>query len=545
MKDSMRRVLVRRLSFVIGAFLALLLFSMSSLFLARVAINRIVAAEDLHAEALDGKRAHFEWAEGLSSAIGLGTEFKGTLDYTACGLGQWLYGDSYTSNPQIQALVNEIIPLHQRIHEAAKVLETGTKREASDVYLNQIKPDIKTLVGLLDEVIEISAQQTQDARVLMERVLFFSVILLVTLAVIAFAGLVNVIRYITSSITEPIRKIEKEARRLAQGELDFTIDVDVNNEAGMLAESLNDSISELRKYVNEMGRVLNAYADGDFTVDCEIEFRGEFVQLKEFLDHMQDSLSRAFHKIEENTAVVMNASTQVSGGAQDLAKGAEEQANIITEISEKIKYILGSVGEISDSARSATSMAETMKEKMAENDAETKILDQAMDEIRARSNEISSIIKTIEDIASQTNMLSLNAAIEAARAGEAGKGFAVVADEIRNLAAKSAQASQDTTDLILESIKSVDNGSEIARRIAESISQTNQDTEHVLEAVNMISENTEMQVDALRDLEEGMAHINDTIYTSSATSQESAAASEELASLATSLDALVGQFRIK
>lgn len=193
----------------------------------------------------------------------------------------------------------------------------------------------------------------------------------------------------------------------------------------------------------------------------------------------------------------------------------------------------------------AAEIVSSIRLKMADSTEQTRILDGAMDEIRARSHEISKVVKTIEDIASQTNMLSLNASIEASRAGEVGRGFAVVADQIRDLAAKSAQASQDTTGLIAETIRSVDNGSEIAQKMAECIGETNRDTAQVIDTVHMISESTQFQAEAIRELTEGIGRIHDGIYASSTTSEESAAASEEMKGLANSLDELVKKFRFQ
>lgn len=544
MKQSMRKFLTARFTFVLGSFLALLLFSMVSLLTTRGSMNDIMKAEDMLANALDGKRAHYEWAEGLCSAIGLGTEFTGTLDYTACGLGKWLYSAEHADDTEIAALVQKIIPVHQRIHESAAGMDFGSPA-SEDLYLTKIKPDIKTLVGMLDEVIAMGKEHVQEAKQFTDMIVILAVVILVILAGIAFGSSAQVIKYIRQSITGPIRIIEENTRRLQQGELNFTIDVEAENEVGQLADSLNDSLNELGKYVAETGRVLDAYAAGDFTVDCEVEFRGEFVRLKEFLSNIQDSLSTAFRKIDSNAEVVLSASSQVAGGAQHLAEGVEEQANTISDISDKLKYILESIDEIAESSKTASGLAEAVRGKMTESTDKTRILGQAMDEIRARSAEISKIIKTIEDIASQTNMLSLNAAIEAARAGESGKGFAVVADQIRELAAKSAKASQDTTELIMESIRSVDNGNEVAQEMAQCITQTNSDAAEVIEAVHSISDSTELQVSAIRELQKSVERINESVCNSSATSQESAAASEELETLANDLDALIRQFRLK
>lgn len=546
MKNSMKKVLTAKLSFVLGAFLIMLLFSLGALFATRASINKMNGAQELHTRAVEAERAHYQWAEGLCSAIGLGTEFEGTLDYKSCELGKYLYSAAAKKDKEVAPLIEKIIPVHQRIHENAATIDfSAGGQKAHQVYLENIRPDIDELIGLLNEVIAVSDKQVERSKHFTQTLLVVSVIILLVLAGVAFIGTINAIKYIKFKITEPIRVIEKNARRLQYGELNYSIEVDTDNEVGELAASLTDSIGELSKYVNEIGRVLNAYAAGDFTVGCEVEFRGEFVRLKEFLNHMQESLNEVFRKIDRNTEVVLSASTQVSGGAQELAEGVEAQANIISELSEKMGALLTSVNEDAKSSMRATEIVSSIRSKMAENTEQTRVLDGAMDEIRARSHEISKVVKTIEDIASQTNMLSLNASIEAARAGEAGKGFAVVADQIRDLAAKSAQASQDTTGLIIDTIRSVDNGSEIAQRMAECISETNADTEAVIEAVHSISESAQFQAGAIKELREGIERINEGVCASSATSEESAAASEELESLANNLDDLVRQFSLK
>lgn len=546
MKNSMKKVLTVKLSFVLGAFLMTLLFSLGALFATRASIRKMNEAEQLHTNAVEAERAHYAWAEGLCSAVGLGTEFQGTLDYKSCALGKYLYSAEARTNQEVAELVEEIIPVHQRVHETAGTIDfSGGGQESAEVYLEKIRPDIDSLVALLDEVIAVSEKQAAGAEKFTQTLLVVSVIILLVLAGIAFMGTVDAIKYMKLRITEPIRVIEKDARRLQHGELNYSIEVDTDNEVGQLAESLTDSIRELSAYVNEIGRVLNAYASGDFTVNCEVEFRGEFVRLKEFLDHMQASLKEAFGRIDQNTAVVLSASGQVACGAQELAESVEEQANIIAELSGKMGELLTSVNEDAESSRKAAEIVSSIRLKMADSTEQTRILDGAMDEIRARSHEISKVVKTIEDIASQTNMLSLNASIEASRAGEAGRGFAVVADQIRDLAAKSAQASQDTTGLIAETIRSVDNGSEIAQKMAECIGETNRDTAQVIDTVHMISESTQFQAEAIRELTEGIGRIHDGIYASSATSEESAAASEEMKGLANSLDELVKKFRFQ
>ena len=217
--------------------------------------------------------------------------------------------------------------------------------------------------------------------------MLISFVVLLVLGVVAFMASIDVVKYIKRRITEPIRIIERDAKRLQAGELNFSIKVDTDNEVGLLAESLTDSIAELSKYVNETGRVLGAYAEGDFTVESEIEFRGEFVRMREFLSRMQEALKRTFSNIDQNTDVVLSASEQVSGGAQNLAEGVEQQANVVTEISNKANALLMSVNEDAESSMMASRLVGVFREKMAENTEQTHILDDAMEEIRERFNE--------------------------------------------------------------------------------------------------------------------------------------------------------------
>lgn len=545
MKNTMRKVLLKKLSLALGSFFVMMLFSFAALFAMRVSVKKIDEAQALHVRVVEAKCAHQDWSRDLASAIGLGTKFEGTFEYKNCVLGQWLYSEEATANSAVAALVEKIIPVHQSIHETAQALDfTGSEKDR-ETYLGTIQTDLTELVSLLDEIGAITEKDVMSTKNFTMTLMLISLVVLLALGVVAFMASIDAVKYIKRRITEPIRIIERDAKRLQAGELNFSIKVDTDNEVGLLAESLTDSIAELSKYVNETGRVLEAYAEGDFTVESEIEFRGEFVRMREFLSRMQEALKRTFSNIDQNTDVVLSASEQVSGGAQNLAEGVEQQANVVTEISNKANELLVSVNEDAESSITASRLVGVFREKMAENTEQTHILDDAMEEIRERSHEISKVVKTIEDIASQTNMLSLNASIEAARAGEAGKGFAVVADQIRDLAAKSAQASQDTTGLIAESIRAVDNGSEIARKMAEAIEGMNADAVAVIESVQSISERTQFQAAALNELLEGIRSINENLFSSSATSEESAAASEELEGLANDLSALIKQFRFQ
>ena len=206
--------------------------------------------------------------------------------------------------------------------------------------MNETKPAIENWVSLLDELISITNTEVNIAKDNMENTMMISFIALIVLTIFALTCYANVMRYTTAHIVNPILEIEQGCKRLQQGELGFEMDINTQDEIGTLADSLNDSIAELNKYVTEIGNVLKQFAAGDFTAQCEVAFRGDFIKIKEFFDEMQNSLSTAFHKIDESANVVMNVSTQVSENTQNMAQAASTQSSTVTQLSDRIVSVL-------------------------------------------------------------------------------------------------------------------------------------------------------------------------------------------------------------
>ncbi len=348
-------------------------------------------------------------------------------------------------------------------------------------------------------------------------------------------------------IKTPISEIENAALKIAEGDLDVEISYTSRDELGVLAEQVRRLIHKLQVIIDDENKFLAKMAAGDFTVDsvCEEEYTGGFYPLLVSFRGIAEKLNDTMLQISQSSSQVAGGAEQVSNGAQALSQGATEQASSIQELAASINDISDKVNQNADNAREANTVVGSVSTEMNMSNEKMQQMMQAMGDISNCSNEIGKIIKTIEDIAFQTNILALNAAVEAARAGSAGKGFAVVADEVRNLASKSAEASQNTSALIENSLKAVENGTQIAGETAQSMLQAVNAVNEMTGIIGQISEASSNQADAISQITTGIDQISSVVQTNSATAEESAAASEELSSQSQLMKSLVGRFKLK
>lgn len=365
-------------------------------------------------------------------------------------------------------------------------------------------------------------------------VIIFGITFLLTIAILST---------ITKIIMRPIAVLLKEARQIRAGDLESDNMYEAANEFGELASCFHEMQMYLQSVINDVTDNLNRMERGDFRVSANVEYTGAFESIRDSLYGISKHLGAALLRINESAEQVSGSSANVSLGAQQLSQGTVEQASSLEQLSGSIMEVSSQIEKNSESAKDASGQAEETSKELAVGQDNMQRMLEAMSQINGTSGEIGKIIKTIEDIAFQTNILALNAAVEAARAGEAGKGFAVVADEVRNLAGKSSEASKNTTQLIENSINSVKEGTAIANKTAESLVLIAKSSERSADLLKQISQASVAQAESVNMIRKGMEQISMVVQSSAATAEESAASSEELSGQAQMLKELVSEFK--
>ncbi len=418
---------------------------------------------------------------------------------------------------------------------------------AQDKALGELAPMYNDIYTDLTEIMEIKVEKGQSQSTLLATIVIILIVVIIVVIVGSIAFALSLGKNIAYSIATPLDQLKDRLDTFAQGDLSSPFPtVETKDE---LAEMVATSISmaaTLQFIIHDVGSILDQMANADFTATSsdKSKYSGEFESiltamalLKRQLVETMQSVSDASNQVAAGAGNLTEASQSLAEGATDQAGAVEEMQATITTISDDIRITANSAGESYNQARTYAEEAERSHKEM-------KAMMDAMSRINDASQQVGNIISEIEDIASQTNLLSLNASIEAARAGEAGRGFSVVADQIRQLAEQSANSAAETRTLIETSLNAIADGSKTVDIVNDSINRVVEGIELIAQSSKSISEMANEQAEAMKQAEQGVSQISEVVQSNSATAQETSATSEELSAQATTLDSLISKFRL-
>lgn len=452
--------------------------------------------------------------------------------------------------PEEIALIKKIDETYPKYDEFRnQAIELGLQNrneEAIHLFRNKARPYLIECVTAGQQLMDLNVKMGNDISTKLNAQSNLGMIMMVVIILAAAAIAIVLALFVSRSISRPVKACAQRLVLLSEGDIHTIVPhSDSKDEIGVMLNALENTTKFMDAVIGDVGRDLSEMAKGNLTVTSSADYKGDFSALKDSLDIILTSLNSTLGQINQASDQVSSGSDQVSYGAQALSQGATEQAASVEELASTITEISSQIMDNAANAQKASKEAGNAGFEMNESNKKMQALIEAMCEISNSSQQISKVIKTIEDIAFQTNILALNAAVEAARAGSAGKGFAVVADEVRNLASKSAEAAKSTTELIEGSILAVENGTKLANDTAKSFDVVVGNATTVSEIVDEISRASSEQANAIAQVTQGIDQISAVVQTNSATAEESAAASEELSGQAAMLKELVSQFKLR
>ena len=427
-------------------------------------------------------------------------------------------------------------------NEILTAINNKDMAKANKLILNDCPEVLDVIIEQVSLIGDKISTNVQDDIQGTTRYIGIVMIIIIVIIIIGLILITKVVQAIIESISNPVEEIKSAALEMAKGNYDLEIEYTSEDEIGVLADCMREMILFTKDNISNITEVLNKFAEGNFDVEIEDNYIGEFIEIKESLEKIVDSINNTFYDIKIVTEQVKDGSEQVASTAQVISEGAINQAGIIQEL-------MAAIGQINEKVKVSTEQANSTNVLTIELGNQIELNNEKMNEmvnkIEESSRNIKSIINTIYSISEQTNLLALNAAIEAARAGESGKGFAVVADEIRKLAEESSVAVKNTEILIEDSISNVNNGKNIADEASEALNAVVGKAKEAVELIGTIAKLTEQGAMSISEVYEGIDQIAEVVESNTAISEESAAASEELSSQSESLQNMIDKFKLR
>lgn len=459
------------------------------------------------------------------------------------------YIDTVTNNLKDDALKKNLSEAWSDFEKASNELleyvKNGQIQQALDFYNTSYNDVSEELANELDLAGE-KANTAIDAKY---NIIMKITILAVIIAIVVYIFSMTATRKKTSGLVDQISTdlaiLKNASEEIAKGNVHVDIDYEHDNEIGIVANLLKDAISIIAAYIDEIRDVMSTMAEGNFDIDFQKEFIGDFINIEQAIEAFSEQISKSMVEIANASEQVSGGADQIAAAGQALAESCTDQANIVENLSALAQNITKQIEENAQETVAISQEIDDVSVGIIEGNSRMQDVVHAMSTISSTSQQISKIIDTINSIADQTNLLSLNASIEAARAGEAGKGFAVVANEVSALAGQTVEAAKNTTQLIQAALDAVKEGIKIADGTAEELDQMVDKVKGINNKVNMIAKASEIQAESVKQLNADIENISSVGESNAATSQESSALSQELNGQAELLENLVGQFKLK
>lgn len=423
-------------------------------------------------------------------------------------------------------------------------IKSGKIDEATAAIINECTPALDKTVEIgkkLDDVTDQARNRAVRITVILAVAGIGVVVICLILAVLLAR---KTAERVMETILVPLHQIENVAQELTEGNLHSTLEYHSEDEIGRLAHSMRKSIRILGSYVDDIDRAMKQFSEGDFDVQPQVEWRGDFIGILNSFMAFEKSMADTVKGIQHVSDEVFEGAEQVASSSSDLADGATNQAAVVEELTATVENVSEQVAQNSKTAKEISGRVDELGNSILDSNSKMREMVDSMNEISVASKEIDKIIATINEIAAQTNLLALNASIEAARAGEAGRGFAVVANQVNVLADQSAQAAKESSLLIETSVKAVEKGMVIAGQTAAKLEEVAESSKNITEEVANIADTLETQTTEIYQINQGIGQINDVVQTNSATSEECAAASQEMSNEAESLRGLIQKFKV-